>query len=189
MRKHRTLHTEPEIQAFLHRTRMDILSQLRHGQATSSQLGQRLGVHPANLTRHLRTLMAAGLIELVEKRDTGRNLEKYYAAIAESFDVAPEADSIESPHRLALAYARSDISAALARLAEDDRRPVVVLVSGARISSKEIERFKDEFGKLVSAFSASDQSTGASYHLNLALYPSDVDESLCGEIRLNRGKE
>jgi DNA-binding transcriptional ArsR family regulator len=189
MNNHRTLSTDQEIKAFLHRTRMDILSALRDGPTTASKIGERLGVHPANLTRHIRTLVSAGLVELVEKRDTGRNLEKYYAATAVSFDVAPEAGSVASPHRLALVHARSDISAALARIPDDDSPPVVVLIAGARISGKEIERFKKELDRLIASFSSADESTGTPYHLSLALYPGDIDESLCQEVRLDRRKE
>lgn len=97
---------------------MDILAELGNGPATASQLGKRLGVHPANLTRHIRTLVEAGLVELVEKRDTGRNLEKYYAATADSFDIAPEIKTIRSPHKLALAFSRSDLSAAPVHLSD-----------------------------------------------------------------------
>jgi len=96
-RSHRTLRTEAEIAAYLHRSRIAILDALRHGPATASQIAQGMGVHAANLTRHLRILERAGLIALVEKRDTGRNLEKYYAAVASSFDVAPEAANIQAP--------------------------------------------------------------------------------------------
>ncbi len=86
----RTLSSEAEIAAYLHRTRMAILDVLRDGAATATQIAARLGVHPANLTRHIRVLEEAGLVVLVEKRDTGRNLEKYYAAIGWQLQVAPD---------------------------------------------------------------------------------------------------
>src|SRR5262249_45972522 len=104
MENHRTLTAQAEIEAYLHNTRMQMLAVLRDGPATGAQIAERLGVHPANLTRHLRTLLDAGLIELVERRDTGRNVEKYYAAAAHSFDVAPEADALGAPHKVGLAY-------------------------------------------------------------------------------------
>jgi DNA-binding transcriptional ArsR family regulator len=183
---HRTLTSEREIAAFVHRARMDILAALRDGPSTGSQIGERLGVHPANLTRHLRTLVDAGLVELAETRDTGRNLEKYYRATADSFDVAPEAHALRAPQMIALAMARSDLSAALARLSEDDVRPVAALVVGARIAPGDVTDFADELRRLVARFSAADRVDGAGYHLNLALYPGEVDTGLSGAVVLER---
>jgi len=181
---HRTLTTETEITAYLHRTRMAILEALRGGPATASQVAAKLGVHPANLTRHIRMLVNAGLIVLVEKRDTGRNLEKYYQAAAESFDVAPEADRLKAPHKIGLAFARSDLSCALARLPDKEKRPVVALVGSARISSGDVERFSNALAAVVESFSAADKQSGESYHLNLCLYPGDVDLPVNKRIRL-----
>jgi DNA-binding transcriptional ArsR family regulator len=171
-RRHRTLRTDAEIQAYLHRTRMEILTQLRDGPATGSQLGQKLGVHPANLTRHIRALVDAGLVELAETKDTGRNLEKYYAATADSFDVAPQAD-LEAPHLLALEFARSDLAAAVARLSVDERRTVMALVSEARIAPEDIARFCSKLEELLKEFRGADGEGRGVYHLNLSLYPSD----------------
>src|SRR5215471_2715194 len=135
---HRTLRTEAEIAAYLHRSRMAILDVLRQGPATASQIAQRMGVHPANLTRHLRILERAGLIALVDKRDTGRNLEKYYAAVAVSFDVAPDAANLKAPHKIALAFARSDLSAALAQMPDDPSGIVKVHVLEASIAPAKV---------------------------------------------------
>lgn len=187
--EHRTLTSEREIAAYLHRTRIAILDALSSGPATASQIGDKLGVHPANLTRHIRTLVDAGLIELVEKRDTGRNLEKYYAAIAATFDVAPEAHDLKAPHKIALAFARSDLSAALAHVSDDDSRPVAVLVAGVRIRDSDVERFKRVMEELIESFIAADQEKGETYHLNLCLYPSNVDLPRQERIALHRTKE
>lgn len=183
---HRTLTREDEISAYLHRTRMAILAALNGGRATLSQIADRLGVHPANLSRHVRALEAAGLVALVEKRETGRNLEKYYEATARSFDVAPEAGGLRAPHRIALSFARSDLSAALARIGEDDRRPVVALVGEARISYADAERFAAELQGLVSSFSSRTSEAGETFHLNLSLYPAEPEPEPRTEVRLSR---
>jgi len=183
---HKTLTTDTEIAAYLHRTRMAILDALRAGPATSSQVAEKLGVHPANLTRHLRVLEDAGLISLVEKRDTGRNLEKYYAAVAATFDVAPEAGQLEAKHKVALAFVRSDLSRALARLPNRDPGPVVALLATARIQPGQIDRFRAALDKLIDAFSAADSAGGEPYHLNLSLYPGDIDRLTTKRVRLAR---
>jgi DNA-binding transcriptional ArsR family regulator len=183
---HRTLTGEAEISAYLHHTRMAILAALHDERATISQIAERLGVHPANLTRHVRTLEAAGLVVLVEKRETGRNLEKYYEASARSFDVAPEARGLRAPHRIALSLVRSDLSAALARIDEDDRRPVVALLGEARISFADAERFAAELSGLVSSFSSRTAEDGETFHLNVSLYPAEPVPGTAAEVRLSR---
>lgn len=184
--KHKILSNDTEIRAFMNRSRMDILAELCKGPATISQLGKKLGVHPANLTVHLRKLVNAGLAELVEKRDTGRNLEKYYEATAESFEVVPEMDFIKSPHKHALAFARSDISVALSRLPENDPRKIIVLLEEARISDRNIDRFQKKLSDLIKSFNESNEKDGTAYHLNISMYPGEIDTLLKNHIELTR---
>lgn len=185
----RTLSTETEISAYLHRSRMAILRALRDGPATATQIGAKLGVHPANLTRHIRVLESAGLVTLVEKRDTGRNVEKYYAAAAARFDVAPDTANLTAPHKIALTYAHSQLSAALAELPDESTDPAVAVALGVRISRENAGAFADELVELGRRFGAADQADGQPYEIVLALYPgagtaSDTQES----IRLTTGK-
>jgi DNA-binding transcriptional ArsR family regulator len=174
-RSHRTLKTEAEIAAYLHRSRIAILDALRNGPATASQIAHRMQVHPANLTRHLRVLERAGLIALVEKRDTGRNLEKYYAAAAATFDVAPEAANIQAPHKIALDFARSDLAAALAQLPDDPSGIVKVHVLEASIAAEKVVAFAAELALVAKRFAAADGSGSEAYHVVLALYPGAVE--------------
>ncbi|MFP4114587.1 MAG: ArsR/SmtB family transcription factor [Spirochaetota bacterium] len=173
---HRTLSTDAEISAYLHRTRMDILAALRDGPATGSQIAERLGVHPANLTRHIRILRNAGLVRLERTRDTGRNLEKYYAATAFSFDVAPEADRLTAPHKKALAFARSDLSAAMSALSDDDERPVLCLVSDVTLDPNRLNDFRRAFEDLVASFKEDGSASAAPYRTNLSVYPAPADD-------------
>jgi DNA-binding transcriptional ArsR family regulator len=54
---------------------------------TNRELAQRLGVDPGHLHFHVRMLLKAGLIELVEQ-EKGR--EKPYRSVARTFRVSPE---------------------------------------------------------------------------------------------------
>jgi DNA-binding transcriptional ArsR family regulator len=173
---HRTLTSEREVGAYLHRTRLSILAALRAGPATVSQIAARLGVHPANLTRHVRLLESATLIVLVEKRDTGRNLEKYYRAAARSFDVAPDADALTAPHKIALAMARSELSAALARLPEKSPGAVQVFSIGARLLPQRRREFLAALARLAATFESADKSGGEAYRLTLALFPGQDED-------------
>jgi DNA-binding transcriptional ArsR family regulator len=171
----RTLSTEAEISAYLHRSRMAILDALRDGPATTTQIAARLEVHPANLTRHIRILEEAGLVALVEKRDTGRNLEKYYAATARRFRVAPGSGRLTSPHKIALTFARSELSAALARLPDELADPIVALALSVRIAPSDARSFADEMARMAERFSAADRDDGQAYQLVLAIYPGEID--------------
>jgi DNA-binding transcriptional ArsR family regulator len=187
---HKTLTTEAEIAAYMNRPRMAILNALRDGASTSSQIAAKLGVHPANLTRHMRILEEAGLIALVEKRDTGRNLEKYYAAAAWSFDVAPDASGLTAPHKLALAFARSEFSAALARLPDGLDVFAKIFVLSARLAPAQLDAFSDELSRLAERFAAANGEAGEAFHLVMALYPGDgVSGEDRPQIRLIKDKE
>ncbi|MFH0751809.1 MAG: winged helix-turn-helix domain-containing protein [Chloroflexota bacterium] len=187
---HRTLSTDAEISAYLHRSRMAILDVLRDGPATTTQIASRLGVHPANLTRHIRVLQKAGLVALVEKRDTGRNLEKYYAAAARRFRVVPETANLTAPHQIALNFARSELSAALVRLPDETTGPVTALVLHASVAPGRAKMFAEELAGLAERFSAADRGDGKAYQLVLALYPGDADANEERQsIRLTRGTE
>jgi DNA-binding transcriptional ArsR family regulator len=185
----RTLTTEAEIAAYLHRTRMSILEVLREGPATTTQIAARLGVHPANLTRHVRLLEEAGLVALVERRDIGRNVEKYYAATARRFRVAPRPASLAAPHRIALAFASSELSAAAVRLPGKDADPAAALVVHANIPPAIATAFATELAALAERFSGAHEENGQTFHLVLALYPGDADMDDHPPIRLVRNGE
>jgi len=172
---YRALTTEAEISAYLHRSRMAILDVLRDGPATITQIAARLGVHPANLTRHIRVLEAAGLVALVEKRDTGRNLEKYYAAMARRFRVAPDSANLTAPHKIALSFVRSELSTAVVRLPDESTDPIIALAVRASIAPGRAKAFAQELDGLAERFSADDRDDGEAYQLVLALYPGGPD--------------
>ena len=173
---HRTLTSAREVGAYLHRTRLSILGALGDGPATVSQVAARLGVHPANLTRHVRILERAGLITLVEKRDTGRNLEKYYQASAHSFDVAPDQEALTAPHKIALAMARSELSAAMARLPDRSPGAVQVFSVGARLTPRRLRAFLAALARLAARFEGANRDTGEVYRLTLALFPGEAQD-------------
>lgn len=74
-----TLTTDLQRKAFLHPIRSKILDFLVVQPMTITGVAKELGVHPANITHHFKTLLGAKLIKIVEERDTGRVIEKYYS--------------------------------------------------------------------------------------------------------------
>lgn len=70
--------------------RMRIVDTLRERPMTVTQLGDALGIAPAKVHYHVRELEKVGLLRLVETREKGGILEKYYQPIARDFAVPKE---------------------------------------------------------------------------------------------------
>jgi len=81
-----------QLKALGHPLRVRVLEMLgqegEEWQLTNRELAQRLGVDPGHLHFHVRMLLKAGLIELADNGERGR--EKPYRAVAKVFRVAPE---------------------------------------------------------------------------------------------------
>jgi DNA-binding transcriptional ArsR family regulator len=175
-----------ELRAYAHPTRLAILSILAGKALTLTNVAQQMGVHPANLSRHLKILERAGLIVLVEKRDTGRNLEKYYKAAAASFTPDFEGLCPADKRKMALGILRDELNAAILRveageLAESD---MLVFVSGARLHPKDLAAFRKKLAGLVKSFSSRDTPDGRAYTLGLSLFQAGHDPEVAGEIRI-----
>ncbi len=67
--------------------RLRIIDILREQPMTVTQLGERLGMAPAKVHYHVRELERVGLLRLVETREKGGILEKYYRPIARVISV------------------------------------------------------------------------------------------------------
>ncbi len=167
------LDDDERIRAYVHPTRMSLLRLLAHQALTTTGLARELGVHPANLTRHLRILEEAGLIRLVERRDTGRNLEKYYRATALAYEVRMRGDRIEDRRATVLGILRDNLSIAAAA-AREGSTEVVGMLEQARIDSRELPRLIDRVQAVVREFADLDATGGVPYTLSLALYPAEA---------------
>jgi putative molybdopterin biosynthesis protein len=91
--------------------RVKILRYLMAEPATLSQLGEKLGIHPANVRYHLKQLEVAGLVTLTATNVVRGFVEKYYQASARAYQVSrailPESEQkpvvmITGSHDLAL---------------------------------------------------------------------------------------
>ena len=177
---------DARIRGYVHPVRMAILGMLAAEKRTVTGVARQLRVHPANITHHFKRLERLGLIRLVEKRDTGRNLEKYYASVARTFVVRSRARSARSKQALALSILRDNLSAAI-----DGIRPgaegVLALLASARLRERDLGRFSKRLLALIAEFRRADSASGRSYSLNTSLYPDDANalrpESARVEIR------
>jgi len=142
----RKLSSKDELRAYVNSTRITILALLRDSSATITKVAREIGTHPANLTHHFRILEKAGLIRLVEKRDTGRNLEKLYRAAALSFITAPGELAVAEKQALKLTILRDEFTASIQRLSKSrDEAEVFARLLVARISRKKLKEFQKKF--------------------------------------------
>lgn len=79
-----------QLRAIADPLRARILEQLAQRPMTMSQLGEAFGETTAKMHYHVHELEKYGFIRLVEKREHGGFIEKYYRAVARDIHVAPE---------------------------------------------------------------------------------------------------
>ena len=166
------LTTDDQIRAYINPTRMTILTWLAQEKQSVSGIARRLGVHPANLTHHFKLLEKAGLIKLVEKRDTGKNLEKLYRAVAYAFSVALDRTTVD-PRLTTLAILRDNLTSAVTTLSSfPAEQPVLGVLKAVRLKPEALEAFQKKLLALADEFVAQDASTGEVYSFNASLYPT-----------------
>ena len=76
-----------QLRAIADMLRVRIIDLLLKQPMTVTQIGDELGEAPAKIHYHVRELEKAGLVRLVETREKGGILEKYYQPIAREFSV------------------------------------------------------------------------------------------------------
>lgn len=84
-----------QIKAFTDPLRVRVLGILRRRAATNQQIADELGETHAKVLYHIRFLQNAGLIKLVETQVKGGNVEKYYRAVAQIFDIRPAPGDVQ----------------------------------------------------------------------------------------------
>ena len=134
------LRGEKQVKAYLHPVRMRIVQLLSGVPRTQSQVARALGVHPANLTYPFRKLAAAKLIRLVEERDTGRVIEKYYQAVAARFELRDGGGKAQGAAPRAMALLRDDLSAAIPQLGPEAE--VVCLLERVHLPRRAFARYQ-----------------------------------------------
>ncbi|HNT77029.1 MAG TPA: helix-turn-helix domain-containing protein [Anaerolineae bacterium] len=169
-----TLTSDEQIRAYVNPTRMTILAMLAKEKNSVSGIARQLGVHPANLTHHFKLLEKVGLIELVEKRETGKNLEKYYRAKAYHF-VVSAGEQPSGQKALALSILRDNLDAALRTVADPaDERIVLGAMKTVRLHPADVEKFAQKLLDLLGEFEEHAAETGEVYSLNVSLYPAEA---------------
>jgi DNA-binding transcriptional ArsR family regulator len=171
-----------QIKAYVHPTRIAILRMLATKKRTVSSVAKELRVHPANITHHFKLLERVGLIRLVEKRDIGKNIEKYYRSVARNFVVNADRTGRSSKQALELAILRNHLSTAISTVKTDDEHKVVAVIRIARITPRDVKVLQSKIMKLIQEFAQFDSAKGKAYTLNISAYPNETDYVSRGEI-------
>ncbi|MEO8608757.1 MAG: winged helix-turn-helix domain-containing protein [Chloroflexota bacterium] len=85
-----------QIKAFTDPLRVKVLRILAERAATNQQIADVLGQPHAKVLYHIRFLVDVGLIKLVDTQIKGGNVEKYYRALANIFDLRPPQGDVDS---------------------------------------------------------------------------------------------
>jgi DNA-binding transcriptional ArsR family regulator len=174
--------TNEQIRAYVNPTRMTILAMLAQEKQSVSGIARKLNVHPANLTHHFKLMEKVGLIKLVEKRETGKNLEKFYRAIATHFTIET-GNETSNKKILALAILRDNLTAALHSLKDQgDERDVLGVLKTVCLKPEDIVKFEQKLLRLADEFGKSSTPTGIFYSLNASLYPTEAGNAPAQEI-------
>jgi DNA-binding transcriptional ArsR family regulator len=84
---HYSLETIEQLRAISDELRQRIVGALMERAMTVTQVGDLLGIAPAKIHYHVRELERVGLVRLVETREKGGILEKYYRSVARTMSV------------------------------------------------------------------------------------------------------
>lgn len=180
------LKEETHIKAYVHPTRIAILRMLAAKKRTVSNIAKELGVHPANITHHFKRLEKVGLVRLVEKRDIGKNIEKYYRSVARNFVVSFDKPGKSSKKALTLSILRNDLSTAIGTVSRDNRHEVIALIKIARILPGHVKPLQEKIMKLISEFTKYDSPGGKAYTINISVYPNETDHISREEIIIDK---
>jgi DNA-binding transcriptional ArsR family regulator len=179
---------EEQVRAYVNPTRMTILAFLAREKDSVSGVARRLNVHPANLTHHFKLLEKVGLIQLVEKRETGKNLEKLYRAVAYHFTVNAGV-RISNKQVLGLSILRDNLTAAIQSLSSQPEDHIVLgVLKTVRLSPEDILKFQQRLLDLAEEFGVSAATDGVVYSLNGSLYPTEAGPLPAQEISIRAEK-
>jgi len=163
------------IKAYVHPTRISILRMLANKKLTISHVARRLKVHPANITHHFKLLEKVGLIVLVEKRDIGQNIEKYYRSVARNFVVSFDKPGKTSKKAFALSILRDDLSSGISTIRKDHKHEVIALIKVAKILPCDVKPLQKKIMKLIREYTQLHTEKGTAYTMNISVYPNETD--------------
>ena len=147
-----TVEDPQQIKAFADSLRVRLLVVLAEREATNQQLADQLGEPQAKVLYHLRFLLDVGLIVLVDTRVKGGNVEKYYRAVARTFDIRPSPELRAQIFAAEIDTIARDLTASTAIFPDGQR----MLARSGQLSSERLEEFFSRLVELADEFMPND---------------------------------
>lgn len=142
-----------QLKAFTDPMRNRILHILADREATNQQLASLLDQPQAKVLYHVRFLVDAGLVVLVDQRVKGGNVEKYYRAIARTFGFRPDpADAAALSASVSGAGLEAVSQELMASLRLWPDQPLYWEGRRARLSPERLEEFNARLLALLAEF-------------------------------------
>lgn len=142
-----------QLKAFTDPLRARILHILQNREATNQQVAAIVGEPQAKVLHHVRVLLKADLIRLVEERVRGGNVEKYYRATARVYGFRPdpaEANEMAGPVSAAgLISVAQELEASLRTWPE---QPFYHEGRRTRMSAQRLAEFNDRMLALIGEY-------------------------------------
>lgn len=186
------LETIEQLRVLAQNLRLRILDPLIKRPMTAKQLAIELGEPPQKVHYHVRELEAVGLVRLVETREKGGILEKYYRAVARGYEIPKElvrgasgAQAVSEIEQMAYRVANGFIRAITTPGSEQSNR-VAMSETSLQLTRDEANALSEWLDALVAELSRSDSQPGPPdrnapeerrvYTLATFLYPRLPDE-------------
>jgi DNA-binding transcriptional ArsR family regulator len=144
-----------QLKAFTDPLRLRVLALLTRQSLTNQQISDMLSEPHAKILYHIRFLLDTELIQLIDTQIKGGNVEKYYRAVAQRFDLRPRADlGVDSEFDLAMSNAafdmlREEVTTSALKYTED---VIQMQFRGAIISPERLEAFNSRLEALIDEF-------------------------------------
>jgi DNA-binding transcriptional ArsR family regulator len=172
--------TQAQLESLTSPVRLAIVQRLEVDRtATAGELARRMGRPVTSLYHHLKQLEEAGVLRVVEERQTARRPEAVYALVA---DYLSSAEAVKTPEgrriygRAAVRVADAGARAFTAAVAQDaprfegDRRNALVRFYTLRANTKTLARLNQLLDELDAAAVNSDED-GEEIQLTLLMSP------------------
>jgi DNA-binding transcriptional ArsR family regulator len=177
-----------QLKAFIDPLRNRALAILCEHEATNQQLARALGEPHAKVLHHVRALLDAGLIVLVETRIKGGNVEKYYRAVARMFGIRPSPDLLPAVVGGELQALSQEVAASAAIWPERGEAPNWEGRS-ARMSRERLREFTRRLQALIAEYwggptgpdgplrEPPDDATGELWSFSSVVYRNPLEQS------------
>lgn len=142
-----------QLKAFTDPMRNRLLHILSNQEATNQQLASILGEPQAKVLHHVRFLLDAGLIVLVDQRVRGGNVEKFYRATARVYGFRPDPSDLETlSGPVSGALFESVTQELVASLKVWPNQPLFWETRRSRLSPERLSEFNDRLLALLAEF-------------------------------------